>query len=182
MGQVPNTTTFSLQDVSDAIGDIGVPGSPQTVSSLLQAFNPIIYNEYGFDSQYGDPDTTPNALLEFRNYNHEASVPDLFNSLSYSDIVNSTDDTNNFSIDVLDNQVSWTIEARLGGTFSSTLGSFNTTSGTGDSSSITFTFNTSSNTTNNPQTVSGSFLLEKTGRNDERVQWSFTRANQDEIP
>jgi hypothetical protein len=58
---VPNTNTFTLQDVTGEIGIIGV-------DSLQECFDNA--NSAGFDPAYAG---SKNQLLNFRNYNHSAS-------------------------------------------------------------------------------------------------------------
>jgi hypothetical protein len=81
---VPNTTTFSLQDVVTEIG---------TGSSLINCFSNAKVT--GFDPLYGS--STDTDLYAFRNYDHSVEVPFAqelgFNAISSTNACSATPST-----------------------------------------------------------------------------------------
>ena len=69
---VPDTTTFTLQNVVDAVGP--------TTDDLVDSFADAVTGD--FDSNYGPGDES--NLLQFRNYDGTASLPSFVGSLASS--------------------------------------------------------------------------------------------------
>ena len=67
---VPDTTTFTLQNVVDAVGP--------TTDDLVDSFADAVTGD--FDSNYGPGDES--NLLQFRNYDGTASLPSFLGSVA----------------------------------------------------------------------------------------------------
>lgn len=127
MANVPNTNTFSLQDVIYVVGG----------TSLVQAFANAVAG--GFDPAYVG---SKNNLLNFRNYNT------VFLRLNNTSVVFHNDKTVNYNVNNFTVQHSGTY------TYSWTTGTYFSYSKTGDVFTITCNYtNTSGNIYNDTLTI-----------------------------
>jgi hypothetical protein len=81
---VPNTNTFTFQDVTQELY-----GDTASGRNLLTSFTDAV-SDY-FDPTYGDKDTLPNSLLEFINYTLVSSptnIPYYGGTSSLTEIIN----------------------------------------------------------------------------------------------